>query len=72
MSHSKYDPKRSKITELLLKLQEDSKLLLEFNKDPDKVMIEARITSEEYRNILKRTSMQSDIGLWLPTKEKLP
>ena len=43
----------SKGAELLLKLQEDSKLLIEFNKDPDKVMIEAGISSEEQRNILK-------------------
>jgi ribosomal peptide maturation radical SAM protein 1 len=42
-----------KVAEFLLKLQEDSKLLAAFNKDPDKVMIEAGISSEEDRNILK-------------------
>jgi hypothetical protein len=48
----KPEPK-TKIAELLLRLQEDSKLLAEFNKDADKVMIEAGITSEEDRNALK-------------------
>lgn len=43
----------SKLVELLLALQEDSKLLAAFDKDPDKVMIEAGITSEKYRSILK-------------------
>jgi hypothetical protein len=43
----------SKVAELLLNLQEDSMFLAEFNKDPDKVMIEAGISSEEERNILK-------------------
>lgn len=52
-SGSKPEYKPSKIAELLLKLQEDSKLLTEFNKDPDKVMIEYGIASEEDRNILK-------------------
>jgi hypothetical protein len=47
----------SKVVEFLLKLQEDSKLLAEFDKDPDKVKIEAGITSEEYRNVLKTRNM---------------
>lgn len=47
----------SKVAELLLKLQEDSMFLAEFNKDPDKVMIEAGISSEEERNILKSRDM---------------
>ncbi len=49
----KREHKPSKVADLLLKLQEDSKLLAEFNKDPDKVMIESGITSEEDRKILK-------------------
>jgi hypothetical protein len=47
------EPGPSKVIELLLKLQEDSKFLAEFNRDPDKVMIEAGISSEEDRNIIK-------------------
>jgi hypothetical protein len=47
------EDEHSKLAELLLRLQEDSKLLAEFDKDPDKVMIEAGISSEEYRNIMK-------------------
>lgn len=43
----------SKVAELILKLQEDFKFLAEFNIDPDRVMIEAGISSEEDRNILK-------------------
>jgi hypothetical protein len=46
-----------KIAELLLKLQEDFNLLTEFNLDPDRVMIEAGITSEEDRNMLKSRDM---------------
>jgi hypothetical protein len=56
-SISEPTPNPSKVVELLLKLQEDSKLLAEFDKDPDKVMIEAGITSEEYRNVLKTRDM---------------
>ena len=41
----------------MLKLQEDSNLLAEFNRDPDKVMIEVGITSEEDRNVLKTRDM---------------
>jgi hypothetical protein len=52
-SESKPEHKPSKVAELLLKLQEDSKILKEFNKDADKIMIESGITSEEVRNILK-------------------
>ena len=52
-SESKSEHKPSRIAELLLRLQEDSNFLAEFNKDPDKVIIEAGITSEEDRNILK-------------------
>jgi hypothetical protein len=51
MSEPKYE--HSRPVQLLLSLQEDPKLLAAFNKDPDKVMIEAGITSEKYRNILK-------------------
>ncbi len=47
------EPKSYKIAEFMLRLQEDSKVLVEFNKDPDKVMIEAGISSEEERTILK-------------------
>jgi len=43
----------SRIAELILRLQEDYKILAEFNKDPDKVMNEAGITREENRKILK-------------------
>jgi hypothetical protein len=50
---SKPEDEYSKLVELLLALQEDSKLLAAFDKDPDKVMIEAGITSEKYRSILK-------------------
>jgi hypothetical protein len=51
------EDERSKLVELLLRLQEDSKLLAEFDEDPDKVMIESGITSEEYRNIIKSRDM---------------
>ena len=50
---SKPEDEYSKLVELLLALQGDSKLLTAFDKDPDKVMIEAGITSEKYRSILK-------------------
>jgi hypothetical protein len=50
MSEPKYE--HSRLVQLLLSLQ-DPKLLAALNKDPDKVMIEAGITSEKYRNILK-------------------
>jgi hypothetical protein len=53
MSHSKNELRLSTIVEFILRLQEDFKFLAEFNKEPDKVMIEAGITSEEDRNILK-------------------
>lgn len=50
---SDLEREHSKLAELLLRLQEDSKLLAEFDKDPDKVMIEAGISSEDNRNIMK-------------------
>lgn len=43
----------SGIAQFILRLQEDYKLLAEFNKDPDKVMNDEGITSEENRKILK-------------------
>ena len=45
--------KTLKISEFILKLQEDSTFLHEFNLDPDKVMIEAGISSEQDRSMLK-------------------
>jgi hypothetical protein len=44
---------RSKVAEFILKLQEDLKFLAEFTKNPDKVMIDAGIISEEVRNTIK-------------------
>jgi hypothetical protein len=43
----------SKIALFLLKLQEDSKYLGTFNKDPDKVLNEAGIIDDEARNAFK-------------------
>jgi hypothetical protein len=43
----------SKVAEFILRLQEDLKFLAEFNKDHDKVMIDAGIISEEVRNTIK-------------------
>jgi hypothetical protein len=57
MSQSKPEPGSLKIAEFILELQEDSKFLAAFNEDPDKVMIEAGISSEEDRNILKSRDM---------------
>jgi hypothetical protein len=51
------EQEHSKLVELLLRLQEDSKLLTEFDKDPDRVMIEAGVTSEQYRSIIKTRDM---------------
>jgi hypothetical protein len=48
-----YDSEYRKVAELIMRLQEDSKLLEEFNKNADKVMIESGILSEENRNIIK-------------------
>ena len=48
---------QSQLVEFMLRLQEDSELLTEFNKEPDKVMIEAGISSEEERNIIKSRDM---------------
>jgi hypothetical protein len=53
MSGSQPEQEQSKIVQLLLRLQEDFKLLTEFNEDPDDVMVEAGILSEEDRNTLK-------------------
>jgi hypothetical protein len=50
---SESEHEHSKLAELLLKLQEDLKYLAEFTKDPDKVMIDAGIISDEVRNIMK-------------------
>lgn len=50
MSESK---EHSKVAEFLFKLQEDSKLLSEFKTEPDKLMIEAGISSEKDRNTIK-------------------
>jgi hypothetical protein len=51
------EDERSKLAELLLRLQEDFKLLDDFEKDPDKVMIEAGVTSEQCRNTIKTRDM---------------
>lgn len=48
---------QSQLVEFMLRLQEDFRLLIEFNKYPDKVMIEAGISSEEERNIIKSRDM---------------
>jgi hypothetical protein len=56
-SESKHEPKVSKAVEFILKLQEDSKFLEEFNKNPDKVMIQAGISSQEHRDIIKSRDM---------------
>jgi len=52
LSHSKRikDPA---IVKIMLRLQEDYKFLAEFNKDPDKVMKNAGIKSQEHRKMLK-------------------
>lgn len=42
-----------RIPEFILRLQEDYNLLAEFNRNPDKVMKDAGIESEEDRKILK-------------------
>lgn len=57
MSESQPEQEQSKIVQLLLRLQEDFKLLAEFDKDPDKVMVEAGISSEADRDILKTRDM---------------
>lgn len=53
MSQPKHENETSKVVEFMVKLQEDSKFLAEFNKDPDGVMTEAGLYSEEVRNELK-------------------
>ena len=50
---SKPEDEGQAILEFVLKLHEDSNLLLEFNTDPDKSMLEAGISSEENRTIIK-------------------
>jgi hypothetical protein len=50
---SKPEDEGPAILEFVLKLHEDSNLLLEFNTDPDKSMLEAGISSEENRTIIK-------------------
>jgi len=52
LSHSR-NTKDPAIGKILLRLQEDYKFLDEFNKDPDKVMKNAGIKSQEHRNMLK-------------------
>lgn len=47
----------AKVAEFILSLQEDLKFLKEFNNDPDKIMIEFGISSEEIRNVLKSNDM---------------
>ena len=43
----------SKLLQFILKLQEDSKLLEEFQKDPERLMIDAGINSKDDRDIIK-------------------
>ncbi|NAL78682.1 hypothetical protein [Nitrososphaera sp. AFS] len=50
---SKPEDEGPAILEFVLKLHEDSNLLSEFNTDPDKSMLEAGISSEENRTIIK-------------------
>jgi hypothetical protein len=50
---SKPEDEGTTILEFVLRLHEDSKLLTEFNEDPDKTMLEAGINSEENRKIMK-------------------
>lgn len=50
---SKPEDEGPAILEFVLKLHEDSNLLSEFNTDPDKSMLDAGITSEENRTIIK-------------------
>jgi hypothetical protein len=61
----------SKVAQLLLKLQEDSKLLAEFNRDPDRIMIEAGISSQEDRNTLKSGNILRVQQLLAKEKEKV-
>ncbi len=44
---------RSKIAQLLLKLQEDMNALKEFKNDPDKVLTEAGIVNDEARDAFR-------------------
>ncbi len=61
----------SKVAQLLLKLQEDSKYLTEFNRDPDRIMIEAGISSQEDRNTLKSGNILRVQQLLAKEKEKV-
>ena len=61
----------SKVAQLLLKLQEDSKYLAEFNRDPDRIMIEAGISSQEDRNTLKGGNILRVQQLLAKEKEKV-
>ncbi len=47
----------AKLAEFILILQEDLKFIKEFNNDPDKVMTEFGISSEEIRVVLKSHDM---------------
>jgi hypothetical protein len=47
----------AKVAEFILRLQEDLKFIKEFNNDPDKVMTEFGISSEEIRVVLKSKDM---------------
>ena len=56
MSSAERDPDRfihSKLAQFILNLQQDSKLLEEFRKDPDPIMINAGITLKVDRDIIK-------------------
>jgi len=57
MSESEPEQDQSKIVQLLLRMQEDFKLLAEFDKDPDMAMVEAGISSKADRDILKTRDM---------------
>jgi hypothetical protein len=61
----------SKVAQLLLKLQEDSQFLAEFNRDPDRIMIEAGISSQEDRNTLKSGNILRVHQLLAKEKEKV-
>lgn len=64
-----YDSEYRKVAELIMRLQEDSNLLEEFNKNPDKVMIESGILSEESRNIIKSGDRQRIENLIIAAKK---
>lgn len=64
-----YDSEHRKVAELIMKLQEDSNLLEDFNKNPDKVMVESGILSEENRNIIKSGDRQRIENLIIAAKK---